>query len=47
MADNRCFLCGRKMKKVDGLLYELCSNVKCPRSKPLNPPTKVDKKEVK
>ena len=35
---NRCFLCGRKMIKKDGLLYELCSNPKCIRSKPLNPP---------
>lgn len=48
MAD-RCFLCGRKMKKVDGLLYELCSNAKCPRSKPLNPPQEKanSTKEVK
>lgn len=49
---NRCFLCGRKMVAVEGLLYELCSNKKCPRSKPLNPPkeqnpddTSTDKEE--
>lgn len=35
---NRCFLCRRPMVKKDGIAYELCSNTKCPRSKPLDPP---------
>lgn len=35
---ERCFLCGRPMKEVEGLLYKLCTNPKCCRSKPLNPP---------
>lgn len=38
MADKKCFLCGRPMKKQEGLLYELCTNPKCPRSQPLSAP---------
>ena len=41
---ERCFLCGRKMIKVEGLSYELCSNKNCVRSKPLDPP-KEEKEE--
>lgn len=40
---NKCFLCGRLMKSQEGLLYELCTNPKCPRSKPL--PAPEDKTE--
>lgn len=35
---TKCFLCGRPMKKQEGLLYDLCTNPKCPRSKPLPAP---------
>lgn len=35
---KKCFLCGRPMKVQEGLLYELCTNPKCPRSKPLPAP---------
>lgn len=45
MAETKCFLCGRPMKLQDGLLYELCTNPKCPRSKPLPMPTDKNKKE--
>lgn len=47
MAQNKCFLCGRPMKKQEGLLYELCTNPKCPRSQPLPTPTgsKKEKQE--
>jgi hypothetical protein len=38
MAEEKCFFCGRPMKKVEGLLYDLCTNPKCPRSKPLPKP---------
>lgn len=38
MKEEKCFFCGRKMKKVEGLLYDLCTNPKCPRSKPLPKP---------
>lgn len=44
MADKKCFLCGRPMKSQEGLLYELCTNPKCPRAKPL--PTPVEDEEV-
>ncbi len=39
MAEKKCFLCGRLMKPQEGLLYDLCTNPKCPRSKPLPTPT--------
>ena len=42
---NRCFLCRRPMVKKDGILYELCSNPKCPRSQPLDPPKEKEVKE--
>ncbi|MDN0047517.1 hypothetical protein QVN49_10935 [Megasphaera hexanoica] len=35
---KKCFLCGRPMKQQEGLLYDLCTNPKCPRSKPLPAP---------
>lgn len=38
MADKKCFLCGRPMKSQEGILYELCTNPKCPRYKPLPAP---------
>lgn len=38
MAEKKCFLCGRPMKQQEGLLYELCTNPKCPRSQPLPAP---------
>lgn len=38
MAQNKCFLCGRPMKKQEGLLYDLCTNPNCPRSQPLPAP---------
>lgn len=38
MAEKKCFLCGRPMKSQEGLLYALCTNPKCPRSKPLPTP---------
>lgn len=44
---DRCFLCGRPMKKQDGLLYELCTNPKCVRSKPLPAPKQTPKTEDK
>lgn len=42
MAEKNCFLCGRPMKSQEGLLYDLCTNSKCPRSKPLAAPTSHD-----
>ena len=42
---NKCFLCGRPMKKQEGLLYDLCMNPNCPRSKPLPTPVDEDKQE--
>lgn len=42
---KKCFLCGRPMKKQEGLLYELCTNPKCPRSQPLPEPTESKKEE--
>lgn len=45
MAQNKCFLCGRPMEKKEGLLYELCTNTKCPRSKPLPTPAETEKSE--
>lgn len=42
---NRCFLCGRKMIKVEGVAYELCSNEKCVRSKPLPAPSEEQPKK--
>lgn len=47
MDATRCFLCGRKMVKKEGLLYDLCSNPKCPRSKPLNPPKESEQENDK
>lgn len=44
---NRCFLCGRPMIKKDGLLYELCTNPKCVRSKPLPTPKEELKDDTK
>lgn len=38
MSGKKCFLCGRPMKTQEGLLYALCTNPKCPRSKPLSVP---------
>lgn len=38
MSEKKCFLCGRPMKAQEGLLYDLCTNPKCPRSKPLSAP---------
>lgn len=46
MSEKKCFFCGRPMKKVEGLLYDLCTNPKCPRSKPL-PKPKDDEKKAK
>lgn len=43
--NERCFLCGRKMQEVEGLLYKLCTNHKCIRHQPLNPPKPVTKEE--
>lgn len=45
MADKKCFLCGRPMKSQKGLLYELCTNPKCPRSQPLSTPTEKDEQK--
>lgn len=47
MADKKCFLCGRPMKKQEDLLYELCTNPKCPRSKPLPMPAEKEHAEDK
>lgn len=44
---NRCFLCGRSMKQQEGLLYELCTNPKCVRSKPLPTPKEELKDDTK
>lgn len=44
---NRCFLCGRKMVKQEGISYELCSNPKCIRSKPLAEPKDVTQEKDK
>lgn len=45
MSEKKCFLCGRPMKQQEGILYELCTNPKCPRSKPLPVPTDKNKQE--
>lgn len=39
----KMFLCGRLMKPQDGLLYKLCTNPQCLRSKLLSTPEE-DKK---
>lgn len=44
---KKCFLCGRPMKQQEGLLYELCTNPDCPRSKPLPEPNSADKNDNK
>lgn len=44
MAVKRCFLCRRPMERVEGRLYDTCSNPKCPRHKPLRDVSKGDKK---
>lgn len=44
MTKEKCFFCGRPMKKVEGLLYELCTNPQCPRAKPLPKPKEESKK---
>lgn len=41
----KCFLCGHDMKKVEGLKYELCTNEKCVRSKPLKEKEEVNKEK--
>lgn len=44
---KRCFICGHKMVKKEGLEYAICSNEKCPCSVELNPPVPTDnKKEI-
>ena len=42
---ERCLLCNRPMKEAEGLLYKLCTNPKCPCSKPLNPPKKAEEQK--
>lgn len=42
MAEKKCFLCGRLMKPQEGLLYDLCTNPKCPRSQPLSAPAESE-----
>lgn len=44
---SKCFLCGRPMKKEEGLLYDLCTNPKCPRSQPLPTPAENQAAENK
>lgn len=47
MTGKKCFLCGRQMEKREGVLYELCTNPKCPRSKPLPTPAEKEHAEDK
>lgn len=32
---KRCFLCGRPMERVEGRLYDTCTNKRCIRHQPL------------
>ncbi|MCI5709262.1 hypothetical protein [Veillonella caviae] len=42
---KRCFLCGRPMERVEGRLYDTCTNPKCIRHQPLRDVSSDDNKK--
>ncbi|MDY5715219.1 MAG: hypothetical protein SPK95_04740 [Veillonella caviae] len=42
---KRCFLCRRPMERVEGRLYDTCSNPKCIRHQPLSDVSDKDNKK--
>ncbi|WP_273420317.1 hypothetical protein [Veillonella caviae] len=43
---KRCFLCGRPMERVEGRLYDTCTNKKCIRNTPLRDVSNGDNKKA-
>lgn len=42
---KRCFLCRRPMERVEGRLYDTCTNKKCIRHQPLSDVSDKDNKK--